>query len=112
MAQAVTIELDRVRRIRFDVNAISDAEEILGTSLGRAMQSRAGVREIRALLWAGLRWEDRGLTLERAGTILQRHLEAGVSLEDVGTKIGEALVSCGIFKTENDEGNVKAEAAQ
>jgi hypothetical protein len=105
----VNIELDRPRRIRFDVNALSDAEEALGMGLGAVMQTQMGVRMIRALLWAGLRWEDRGLTLERTGTLIQQYIESGGTLEDLGEKLTQALVASGLFG--KPEGNAEAEAA-
>ncbi len=105
----VNIELDKPRRIRFDINALSDAEEALGMGLGALMQSQMGIRVIRALLWAGLRWEDRGLTLERTGTLIQQYIESGDTLEDLGEKLTQALVASGLFG--KPEGNVEAEAA-
>lgn len=111
MAKFVPISLDKPRRLMFDVNALSDAEDALGTSIGKAMTQRAGIREIRTLLWAAMKWEDRGLTVERAGNILQKYIEAGGSLEEIGTKIGEAIVASGLFKTEGaDDPNGTAEA--
>lgn len=108
MARYVSVELDKPRRLRFDINAISDAEEELGTGIGKALQMRAGIREIRALLWAGLKWEDRGLTLERTGYILQDYLNNGGSIDDVSTWIGEGLLASGLVK-KDDEGNTEAE---
>lgn len=35
---------------------------------------------LRALLWAGLRWEDRGLTPERAGALISVWFKNGGSL--------------------------------
>ena len=110
MAKYINIELDKPRRLRFDINAIADAEEELGTGIGKALQMRAGIREIRALLWAGLKWEERGLTLSRAGSILQGHLSAGGSIEDVAGWIGEALQASGLVQ-QGDEGNEEAETA-
>lgn len=106
----VNIELDRSRRLRYDVNALSDAEEALGMGLGTVMQSQLGIRMIRALLWAGLKWEDRGLTLQQTGTLIQQYIEKGGSLESLGEKLTQALVASGLFGKE--EGNSKAEAAE
>jgi hypothetical protein len=106
----VNIELDKPRRIRFDVNALSDAEEALGMGLGTVMQSQLGIRMIRALLWAGLKWEDRGLTLERTGTLIQKYLENGGDLGALGETLTRALMVSGLF--ESSEGNSEAEAAQ
>ena len=66
-----TIKLDRERTLRIDANALADAEEKLaGPVLERIGRGRLGIREIRALLWAGLRHEDPELTLEGAGEFI------------------------------------------
>ena len=107
----VNIELDRPRRIRFDTNALCDAEEALGVGIGAMMNQQMGFRAIRALLWAGLRWEDRGLTLERTGRLMQQFLENGGGFDALAEKVTSALLASGLFKTQGDEGNGEAEAA-
>jgi len=101
---AVTMELGgRTRRIRFDMNALSDLEGALGKSVadilggdGRSL----GFSAIRALVWAGLRHEDRGLTLERVGTMIQQSIEGGMTLAGVLEKVSEAIAACGVFASE------------
>jgi len=114
MPKAIDIVLDKPRKLRFDINALSDAEEALGMGLGALMRSQMGVRAIRALLWAGLKWEDRGLTLEKTGDIVQKHIESGGNLEGLGESISRALLASGLFDSEDedDEKNTKAEAAK
>lgn len=108
----VNIELDKPRRIRFDTNALCDAEEALGVGIGAMLNQQVGFRVIRALLWAGLRWEDRGLTLERTGVLMQRYIEAGGTVESLAEAVTQALLASGLFKTgAGDEGNAGAEAA-
>ncbi len=106
----VNIELDKPRRIRFDTNALCDAEEALGVGIGAMLNQQVGFRVIRALLWAGLKWEDRGLTLERTGTLIQKYLENGGDLGALGETLTRALMVSGLF--ESSEGNSKAEAAE
>ncbi len=78
--------------------------------LGAVMQTQLGVRMIRALLWAGLRWEDRGLTLERTGSLIQQYIEAGGDLEQLGEWLTEAIMASGLFSSGDDAKNVAAEA--
>lgn len=98
----VGIELDRSRRIRFDLNAAAEAEEWLGKKFlelfiwnGRPVFDAAdsqeeklekmlrhyGAREIRALLWAGLRHEDPSLTLRQVGELVELHGEGESSTQ-------------------------------
>ena len=48
MSQIVAIELEKPRRLKFDINALSDVEEALGLSLGAVMGTNLGIRTIRA----------------------------------------------------------------
>lgn len=110
MAKSVTIELDKPRRLRFDLNALADLEGVLGLGIGQIFKEEMiGVRVIRALLWAGLKWEDRGLTLERVGTLLNSYLESEGTLQGLLDKIMEALTAAGwlagLGGTEADQGN-------
>lgn len=109
--RAVTIELDRPRRLRFDVNALADAEERLGMGLGRIMQQEASFALLRTLLWAGLRHEDRRLTPEAAGTLLQQHIAGGGDLETVAARVMEAILASGLFSERVDD-DPNAESSQ
>lgn len=114
----VEIELGgKTRTLHFDANAICDLEERMGRGIGAIMsEEAAGFYTVRALLWAGLKHEDRGLTLERAGRLLNDYIIGGGDQAELGKAIQRALRESGLFgkprDSEDDEGNVKAEAAQ
>ena len=105
-AYAVTIDLGgRSRRLRFDMNALADLEGVLGRSVAEVLSgdgNALGFAAMRALMWAGLKHEDRGLTLERAGLLMQGAIESGMSLADLLAKISEAVTSCGVFGGSKD----------
>lgn len=101
MTRFVPIELDRPRRLRFDANALADLEGVMGMGLSRIMsEEQIGVRAFRAMIWAGLKWEDRGLTLERAGRILMAYIERGGSLTDLGKRVNEAMKAAGWMRAQ------------
>ena len=113
MPKTVLIELDKARRLKYDVNAFVAIEEALGTTLGRAFRS-PGLREVRALLWAGLQWEDRDLTPEDVGDIIQTYLENGGDLDKLTDAIRKALEGSRLIRSTDGmdtEGNGEAEAA-
>lgn len=83
------IQADKQRRIRFDTNAFCMMEEITGKSLAE-LNERAGIRDIRAMLFCGLYWEDDQLTLEHTGEILDIIMQTN-GLEEVTKKLGNAL---------------------
>ncbi len=71
----ISITLDKVRHLKFTPNAIADAEAELNKNLLQIVQE-GGVRATRALLWAGLKWEDRGLTPEKTGKLIEGWMES------------------------------------
>ena len=119
MSKSVPIEIDnKTRNLRYDMNAISDLEDRIKTSIFSLLGSeRIGFGSTRQLLWAGLRHEDKGLTLEKAGDILQRYIEAGNRLADISSLIVRALelagvlAAAGVEDEPDSEGNGQTGAA-
>src|SRR5690606_28276148 len=72
----------RERQLRFDFNAVADLEEHFGKGIASVMsEEQVGFRTIRAMYWAGMKWRNPRLTVEKAGEWLQEELENGTSLE-------------------------------
>ncbi|WP_020007409.1 hypothetical protein [Salinicoccus albus] len=101
----VRVELDgQERLLKFDFNAMSDFEEVIGLGIGAAFQEgQMGFRSIRALYWAGLKWKEKGLTLSRTGQLLSAEMEQGTDLQDLMPPIEEALQNGGIIPKEGEE---------
>lgn len=100
------------RRLRYDINAAADMEELMGgKSLLYVMSNpmAAGFSAIRVLLWGGLKHAEKGLTLQRVGLMMQEYMESGGSIETLAEKIGEAVRKSKILgeerKDDADEGN-------
>lgn len=83
-AQA-TLELDKVRTLVIDFNALCEAEGVLGHTIARP---EVGLSELRAIMWAGLRHEDRSLTLSRVGDLIGAADFTNL-METVGNCLGE-----------------------
>lgn len=64
----------RKRRLRFNVNALADFEQETGMGFAQLMRQRAMFASARAMLWAGLKHEDRALTIEHVGEMLSEYL--------------------------------------
>ncbi|GAB6153737.1 hypothetical protein JCM17380_24870 [Desulfosporosinus burensis] len=88
MKKIVAIELDKVRHLKFNLNALITAEQITGKKLSELSQSGEGfdLAFLRAMLYAGLKWEDKELTLEDVGDLIDME-----NLEAVTGKLGEAM---------------------
>jgi hypothetical protein len=67
MKYGVRIELDKVRQLRYDLNALSALEDKLGVSITGLEDIQVGMRTIRSMLWAGLIHEDPEITEEFVG---------------------------------------------
>lgn len=109
-AGTVPIELDKPRELRFDHNALADLDLALvrdmNTTLFEAFQSAAEDQVPRALasfagarlaIWAGLKAQDRSMTIARAGQIISMAYEKGVTLQDVAIACVTAIASSGCF---------------
>lgn len=89
----VTIELDRLRHLCFDWNAVCEFEEVTQRSifdqeLWEGLEKKPVGKIVRAMLWAALLEEDPSLTLKDAGKLL------GFSnLPQVYVKLSEAFQS-------------------
>lgn len=70
----VEVELDRKRRLVFDLNALCDIEEKY-ESVDNAIKAvgkfgKGGMKDLRYMLWKGLSNEDEKLTEEDAGRLM------------------------------------------
>lgn len=67
-------ENGRIRNLKFDVNALADFEQEVGMGFAQLMRMRAIFGSARAMLWAGLKHEDRGLRIEDVGELMTEYL--------------------------------------
>ena len=78
-------------RLRFDINAICEAEDVLGKSIVEISETLAdgkvSMTLVRGLLWAGLRGGLPTLTLKEAGDLI----EAGGGMFATYEQIGKAM---------------------
>lgn len=96
--KAFPIQLDKKRNLRFDFNALCELEEHVNlTELGG---KNFRMKDLRAILWAGLLHESPELTIEDAGELI----DYAESLEGIATVVGEAFKeSFGEKKDKDDE---------
>ena len=92
----------KAKRLRYDFNAIADIEEKAGAGVMKLFSDEMmGFHTIRLLLWGGLRHEDHGLTIQRAGMIITDLMDEGVELQEIGDLITKGLMASGIIKQED-----------
>lgn len=91
---------------RLDFNAIADLEALLGKGIGALMsEENLGFNVIRGFYWAGLKFQDKGITIQRAGNFVQRELSGGRELEDLMVPVTEALIASGYADRKEIEAN-------
>jgi hypothetical protein len=113
----VSISLDKKRELHFDIRACRELEAQLGKPLGSVLQdiTNFGVNAIVVALWAGLKHEDKAITLGLTEKLFSTYVKDKKSLRVLIRKISDALDETGLFQkeddtVEDDEGNVPAAA--
>ena len=89
----------KTRNIRYDFNALCDLEEVTGKSVSEL----TGLSSIRALLWAGLKWETKGITTQVVGMWIEEHLANNGKVDDLLGSAIKALGASGIMKQADKE---------
>ncbi len=87
MKQGITFELDKPRTLRYGINALAKIEDITGKNLMKLDLTNIGVKDLLAIVYAGLYHEDKTLTIEKVGDLIDEHSD----LKQVAEKVGEAL---------------------
>lgn len=89
MNRAVMIEADKARNLRFGTNALCNIEEMTGKSLSN-MGEDTSLKDMRIMLYCGLKWEDKQLTIEGTGDVIDAILEKH-DMEYLGDKLTKAI---------------------
>ena len=84
----ITITLDKQRTLRFDLNAMCLFEEVAGKSLFDASFQLATMtaKDLRAMLWACLQYDDPEITLEQVGALISAE-----NMTDVAARLNQAF---------------------
>jgi len=99
MKKGVTYQLDKPRTLRYGMNALAKIEDITGKSLMSLDLNSVGVKDLLAIIYAGLYHEDKTLTIETVGDLIDEYS----NLQEVADKVGEALTEA----FGKDKGNSK-----
>ena len=87
MKKSVTIELDKARNLRYGINALVRIEELLGKPITSLDLNRLSVADLRNIVYAGLSHEDKELTSEKVGDLIDEYSDISV----IADKVGEAF---------------------
>lgn len=101
----IDVELDKPRTLRFDINGLDALERHLG---GKPLVEildlfqRASVTALKIALWQALRHEDKNLTLDKVGVLMQDFLDSGHELHELRDLLMDALYASGIAKRDEE----------
>lgn len=120
MSSPLPIEIDRMRHIKFDFNAMMDLEASTGKTLSQtAMLLNPMMSSISTtvnVLWAGLKWEDSKLSIKDAGNLAQEWTEkSGGNYGDLNDVLLRALIDAGWLQespAEATEGDGQGEVSE
>lgn len=77
--------LDKERELKYDLNALELVEELTGQSLDKATQNLT-MKTLKVLLYSGLVHEDKELTMEAVGSLVNMD-----NLKDVSGALAECF---------------------
>jgi len=98
--RTVKIQLDRIRKLKLDMNGMAAFEETTGLScLDRTTWEKMNVRTMRVMLWAALLLEEPEITLTDVGKLVTLD-----NIEYVADKLREAWDKATPDKGESEKG--------
>lgn len=103
--RGVTVELGgQTRTLRMDFNAICDLEQHFGKGISHIFaEENIGFSTIRAFYWAALRHENKTLTINNIGDLLQEELANGNSIEHLLNPILTAFKVAGFMSDTSEK---------
>ena len=100
MATGTPITLDKVRTLRFTIDAVDELERALGVGLDQLWANKQRIVALVALLYHGLKHEDASLTEKRVRRMLQAAIERGEDVTEINERVLEALFASGVYGRE------------
>ncbi|MFI3167137.1 MAG: hypothetical protein R3Y32_03365 [Bacillota bacterium] len=87
MKKGVSIQLDKIRMLRYGINALVIVEELTGRAITKLDLKNISIKDLRTIVYAGLSHEDKDLTPESVGEIIDTYSD----ITYVAEKVGEAF---------------------
>ncbi|MCA1025787.1 hypothetical protein LCM23_06755 [Cytobacillus kochii] len=85
----VAVEADKNRHLKYGVNQLIEIEEMLGRSVTE-LGTSTGIKDLRTIMYVGLRWEDKELNEEKTGDIMDSMIEKH-GMDYVSEKLAKAM---------------------
>lgn len=89
MKKIVPFESDKMRNLKYGMNALIELEKALGKPITN-MGDEFKLEDLRTMLYIGLKWEDKELTFEKVGDMMDETIEKH-GMNYISEKLSEAL---------------------
>lgn len=91
MKKGVLIKLDKERTLRYGINALARIEDTIGKPIMGLDLEHLGIKELLAIVHAGLYHEDKTLTVEQVGDLIDDYSDINEIAEKLGAALTEAF---------------------
>jgi len=68
------IEMDKTRNVKFGMNGLIELEELMGKPISE-IENGFSMEDLRTFFYVGLKWEDKDLTPEKVGDLMDQAIE-------------------------------------
>lgn len=100
MKSGVTINLDKPRTIRYGINALAKVEDLIGKPITALDLNKVGIKDLLVIIFAGLYQDDKTLTIEKVGDLVDEFSD----INEIAEKVGEAFTLAFGKSTEEKQG--------
>jgi hypothetical protein len=90
--KVVSIEMDKARNLKFGINSLIELEKKINKPLTKLTGEGFALSDLRAILYIGLKWEDKSLTEEQTGEIMDSAIEK-FGIEYISKKLEESMTT-------------------
>jgi hypothetical protein len=90
MKKIISLDADKMRNLKYGMNAMIQLEKKLGKSLTSLANEEFKLEDLRTMLYIGLKWEDKELTEDQVGDIMDEAIEKH-GMQYISDKLAEAL---------------------
>jgi hypothetical protein len=99
------------RLLKYDVNSACDLEDYFGKGVPAILhEEQIGFRLVRGFYWAGLKWKEQGLTIQRVGNMVNAEIQDnGKTIMELMEPIMDALKKSKLLNAPTDEFDEKDE---
>lgn len=89
------IQADKARNLSYPINTLIEIEDYFKKPIGDVINSMDEIsfRLLRTLLYFGLKWEDKTLTEQHTGEVMQIAIE-NIGMQELAQLLAQAMTDC------------------